>query len=251
MVITMAQRAKTFFLTYPKWTGSKLETDDDFNRLKATMDTLISTSFKHRKIHECVIAKENHKNEGIHLHMLIVLDDRTYWNAKKHPDAWDVEDHHPHVEVARGLTAVRRYCKKDGCFRAWNCSPITTGRHSKEINTDVLHLDPVEALRTKQVSFVDFRAFLYAHNFLKLHTQVNEVLDTPRGIWIWGPPGTGKSWAARNNYGASDLYLKAQNKWWDGYSGEKTAIIDDLDTDCLNHYLKIHTVQGSGISLIG
>jgi hypothetical protein len=58
-----------------------------------------------------------------------------------------------------------------------------------------------------------------------------------RGVWYWGPPGVGKSHRARTEY--PDAYIKAQNKWWDGYTGEKAVILDDLDTDCLGHYLKI------------
>jgi hypothetical protein len=26
-----------------------------------------------------------------------------------------------------------------------------------------------------------------------------------------------------------DHYMKAQNKWWDGYKGEATIVMDDLD----------------------
>jgi hypothetical protein len=58
-----------------------------------------------------------------------------------------------------------------------------------------------------------------------------------KGHWYWGPPGTGKSHKARADYPNS--YLKSQNKWWDGYQGQPTVIIDDLDTDCLAHHLKI------------
>jgi len=64
--------------------------------------------------------------------------------------------------------------------------------------------------------------------------------NTVRGVWYWGKPGTGKSHTARADH--PEAYIKSQNKWWDGYSGEKSVILDDLDKlggDKLGHYLKI------------
>ncbi len=58
-------------------------------------------------------------------------------------------------------------------------------------------------------------------------------------LWIWGKTGLGKTRKARALAG-DDYYIKNANKWFCGYQGEHTVIIDDFDIkhNCLAYYLK-------------
>lgn len=50
------------------------------------------------------------------------------------------------------------------------------------------------------------------------HRNVNVIV-------LWGDSGTGKSRWAYDNY--PDLYSKPPGKWWDGYTGQSTVLLDD------------------------
>lgn len=143
-----------------------------------------------------------------------------------------------HIERAMGNEQHNfEYCSKEGNYEEWG------KRKEQGKRTDLE--EAIETLRNGTMTDV---AEEHPTAFVKYNrglAQWKLALDQPythddvRGVWIWGPPGSGKSHAAREH--APDAYIKPQNKWWDGYSGQDIVILDDLDTPTLGHYLKIWT----------
>lgn len=137
--------------------------------------------------------------------------------------------------MERSIEEASDYCKKDGDFFESGKIP----QQGKRSDLDAA----ISTLKThgyKRVAEDHPREFVKFHRgFKELALTIGEKYEhhSVRGIWIYGPPGTGKSHAARNF--DEDIYIKAQNKWFDGYAGESVILLDDLDTHTLGHHLKI------------
>lgn len=73
----------------------------------------------------------------------------------------------------------------------------------------------------------------YPQEFLRYYGTIKrmykpqlEDLAEYSAYWYVGPPGTGKSRKARQQY--PGLYNKLINKWWDGYEHEEVVLLDDF-----------------------
>lgn len=149
-----------------------------------------------------------------------------------------------HIEVRKGThEQARDYCQKDGNFYESGLEPEKNGgdKVSERIekNLKLMNGDLKQLVVEGDINILDVKRLKQARDILANCGQAT-VSENVRGVWIYGPPGTGKTHKARTEYG-SPFYIKPQNKWFDGYQGEKVIVLDDLDKQgsCLGHYLKI------------
>lgn len=133
----------------------------------------------------------------------------------------------PHVGAAISTAQTNiTYCSKNGLF--WERGERPKGQGSR---SDIQHaLDLIDNGGTLQdvardagVTFVKYHRGLLARQTIlsPKRTWKTEI------YWLWGPTGSGKSrWAWEQH---PEAYAKASNtKWWCGYMGQDTAIIDDF-----------------------
>lgn len=129
------------------------------------------------------------------------------------------------------------YCKKDKDFYEIGDAPVQGKRTDLHDAVDTLKHHGIKRVAEEHpTTFVKFsRGFRDLSLMLEKPYEHSDV----RGIWIWGSPGVGKSRMARQL--RPNAYLKAQSKWFDGYSGERAIILDDFDLGGfgLGHHLKI------------
>lgn len=98
----------------------------------------------------------------------------------------------------------------------------------KAVN-DIRNGESIEDVITAQPQLLPCQRALREFKSMMLkpnHRSINVVV-------LWGKGGTGKTRWAFDNY--PDLYKKPTGDWWDGYSGQKTILLDDY-----YGYIKYH-----------
>jgi hypothetical protein len=126
------------------------------------------------------------------------------------------------------------YCKKGGVFREFG-KPKKQGERND--------LKKVRELVEDGNNMRETIKCCSSFQQLKIAEKMFKLYEKPRNwecevLWFYGPTGTGKSKEAFNIAG-DDYWVCGKNlKWWEGYDGHHTVIIDDFREDfCTFHEL--------------
>lgn len=220
-------QGKNFFLTYPKCT---MEKEDAASLLQHKM-----------ALDYMLIAREYHEDGSPHLHALVTS--KTKLNVKN-PLFFDIGSFHGNYQTARNTDDVVDYIRKAdsapleyGLYMSNKQSEVQKRARDNKLIIDTPLHQLIDQGDISIYSYKLLRESKMLYNLDKIH--VPEYMPKTC-FWIYGKTGIGKSRWVRSNY-PGQFFEKPQNKWWDGYSGQKVVLLDDFDLkgECLGHNLKI------------
>lgn len=136
-----------------------------------------------------------------------------------------------HLEKAQGDSQKNYdYCTKDGTnIHERGTRPKTRQEKGEDEKTRWANIK--DLAKAGALEEIEPKVFVQNYRTLKLikqdHMQRPQELANVCGEWLWGPSGCGKTTLARTTY--PDAFIKARTKWFDGYQGQETCIMDDMD----------------------
>lgn len=225
--MTRTPRIRQYAITYPQCCLTKEHAGE---LLKALPDV------KH-----IVVAQEKHEDGNTHLHAYIHFE-----TQKARPtEFFDLEGHHGNVQKCSEVKGWIQYLTKED-KQPWTFNfDVAACLKKKRATLSVARARDMtyDELATK-VRPQDLQRVLAGIQLDKAMTSDISDLEKPCGLWVYGKPGVGKSHDVREYCKKKGLsiYMKAHNKWWDGYAGEEVVLLDDLHPDSRNwvtHFLKI------------
>jgi len=219
-------QAKGWFLTYPMCDRPQSELLEYFKTLE--------------HYRQSVVCQEKHKTGEYHLHAFLKYDRKVDWGSTK----WDFKSsegivYHGNYQSAKSWSRVEQYIKKDGNYITDGFA-ANTAFTKKHVCKEMLTMDPNLAVEQNLIPYYRFECLIKNQYLYSIVQNTPYCHSSVRGLWIYGPSGTGKSHWAREYLVSkySCYYLKPQNKWFDGYMNQKAILMDDFNCKELGTLLK-------------
>ncbi len=167
-----------------------------------------------------IMGKEVGENGTPHLQGYCVFKNRKCLSGAK--KVWP----RAHLEIKRGTCAEAiNYCKKDDDWDEWGEAPEDISKRNKRKREEAFAL-------AKEGKIEDIPADMrvrYYHAFKRIQQDYPikpKDLKAKHNYWVLAPSQYGKSTYARNRW--PDYFDKAPNKWFIGYEGQQTVLLDDF-----------------------
>lgn len=175
-------------------------------------------------------APEQTEQGKTHWHAVVYFD-----NAKR-----SLRTGNSHWEVVNNLPAAIEYATKEGILWEKGERPLNT-RDKQSWEGFVNHCieTPINQIIRGPYSKTYAKYTRFAHEVRSRFNKPEIIQTDPVNEWYYGEAGTGKTKKAWDDN--PGLYVKAINKWWDGYDNEEVVLLDDWDKNhkVLVNYLKI------------
>ena len=138
------------------------------------------------------------------------------------------------------------YCTKDKVFYEFGTRPVGQGDRT-DIRT--IRNAVIEGVSDRDIIMDPVLGNSWLRTYRGVQAMRSIIFEEKRN-WVmdvriyWGKPETGKSRSVWDEFGIDNVYAKPPGKWWDGYQGQETVLIDDFDTDDMfdliySFYLKL------------
>jgi hypothetical protein len=244
--------ARYFFLTYSQAT---IQSDD------------LWTFLKEKGVISATIAQERHQDGEPHIHCVGKFDRKKNIKDCKY---FDFKDYHPNIQSPRNIKATLDYIKKDGNFKEYGESSISSQSkwtniiQSSTSSTEFINLITELEPRTAICNFNQVRAFAeYTfrkppkayespfNTFINIRPEMDSFhseLLRPRnpsirdkGLVIIGPTRLGKTAWARSL--GTHTYFCGQLNWDRHSTDARYAIIDDVPMQYITKKTQIFGCQ--------
>lgn len=137
---------------------------------------------------------------------------------------------HPNVKIMNGTYKQNvTYCSKDGKYEEYGEPPSQGARHDlDELKTKITEGASVDDIvMDNPIMYHQYGRTL--DRIEAIHLRTRKRTEMTKGLWFYGPTGTGKSHKAFEMVAGKSYYVFKDDKgWWDGYTGQEVVIINDF-----------------------